>query len=108
MKIMPLEQRGISTSRLVLGCMPFGVDWDRSPITKEHVRSAEMALAKETTREAIVLGWLMKHPAMIQPVIGTANAERIIACKDAEEQSKLMTREEWYSLYVCSRGKSMP
>lgn len=68
----------------------------------------QMAAAKETTPEAIVLGWLMRHPAMIQPVIGTANAERIIACKDAERQSQLMTREEWYSLYVSGRGKHMP
>ncbi len=67
-----------------------------------------MSAAKETTPEAIVLGWLMKHPAMIQPVIGTANAERIVACKDAERQSQLMTREEWYSLYVSARGKNMP
>lgn len=68
----------------------------------------QMAAAKETTPEAIVLGWLMKHPAMIQPVIGTANPERIVACGDAERQSQLMTREEWYSLYVRARGKNMP
>lgn len=79
----------------------------------EHVRRTaelvqQMAAEKETTAEAIVLGWLMKHPAKIQPVIGTANPERIIACKDAEQQSQLMTREEWYSLYVSARGKNMP
>ncbi|WP_028987873.1 aldo/keto reductase [Thermicanus aegyptius] len=68
----------------------------------------QMASEKETTPEAIVLGWLMKHPAMIQPVIGTANPDRIVACKDAERQSQLMTREEWYTLYVSSRGKALP
>lgn len=79
----------------------------------EHiVRTAElvkrMAEEKGTTREAIVLAWLMKHPAMIQPVIGTANPERITACQDAERQAELMTREEWYTLYVSARGKSLP
>ena len=68
----------------------------------------ELAAEKETTSEAIILGWLMRHPARIQPVIGTANPERIIACKDAEQQSQLMTREEWYSLYVSARGANMP
>ncbi|QOY38694.2 aldo/keto reductase [Anaerobacillus isosaccharinicus] len=68
----------------------------------------EMAENKETTLEAIVLGWLMKHPAMIQPVIGTANEKRILNCQDAARQSALMTREEWYSLYVASRGQLMP
>jgi predicted oxidoreductase len=68
----------------------------------------QQAAAKQTTPEAIVLGWLMRHPALIQPVIGTMNAERIIACQDAERQSQAMTREEWYTLYVSARGKNMP
>ncbi|MBE3555103.1 MAG: aldo/keto reductase [Thermicanus sp.] len=86
-----------------------------SPLTDEpeNIRKTadlvqQMASDKETTPEAIVLGWLMKHPAMIQPVIGTANPDRIVACKDAEKQSQLMTREEWYTLYVSSRGKALP
>ncbi|MDZ4717017.1 MAG: aldo/keto reductase [Roseiflexaceae bacterium] len=69
---------------------------------------SQLATAKETTPESIVLGWLMRHPALIQPVIGTINPERIIACQDAERQSQLMTREEWYTLYVSARGKNMP
>jgi predicted oxidoreductase len=85
------------------------------PIEKEPEniwRTAElvkqMAADKETTPESIVLGWLMKHPAVIQPVIGTTNPDRIVACKDAERQAELMTREEWYTLYVRARGKNMP
>ncbi len=68
----------------------------------------QLAGAKETTPEAIVLGWLMKHPALIQPVIGTTNAQRIIACQDAERQARLMTRDEWYMLYVSARGNKLP
>lgn len=79
----------------------------------EHIRKTaelvrRMAAEKSTTPEAIVLGWMMKHPAKIQPIIGTANAERIVACQDAERQSELMTREEWYTLYVSARGNNMP
>lgn len=68
----------------------------------------KLAQEKETTPEAIVLGWLMRHPAGIQPVIGTANPERIIACQDAERQAQLMTRDEWYTLYVSARGNNLP
>jgi predicted oxidoreductase len=74
--------------------------------TKELVQ--KMATEKDTTTEAIVLGWLMRHPAMIQPVVGTTNAKRIKNCQDSVRQSELMTREEWYSLYTASRGKKMP
>jgi predicted oxidoreductase len=75
----------------------------------EHVRRTaelvkKLAEEKETTQEAIVLGWLMRHPAMIQPVIGMTNAQRIIACKDAERQSQLMTRDEWYTLYTSAKN----
>ncbi|WP_028593403.1 aldo/keto reductase [Paenibacillus assamensis] len=66
----------------------------------------QMAADKGTTPEAIVLAWLMFHPANIQPVIGTVNPDRIRACKDAG--SVVLTREEWYSLYVSSRGVPLP
>jgi len=69
---------------------------------------SRMAREKETTPEAIVLGWLLKHPAMIQPVIGTVNPARITACADSVRQAELMTREEWYSLYQTSRGQMIP
>lgn len=84
------------------------VDSEPAHIQKTADLVNQMAAEKETTLEAIVLGWLMRHPARIQPVIGTSNAERIIACKDAERQSQLMTREEWYTLYVSSKGINLP
>ena len=68
----------------------------------------KMANEKETSKEAIVLGWLMRHPAKIQPVIGTSNPTRIKHCEDAIRQSEIMTREEWYSLYVSARGNRLP
>ena len=68
----------------------------------------KMANEKETSKEAIVLGWLMRHPAKIQPVIGTSNPTRIKNCEDAIRQSDLMTREEWYTLYVSARGHRLP
>jgi predicted oxidoreductase len=85
---------------------PLGGEPER--IQKTAALVAQLAAAKETTPEAIVLGWLMRHPAMIQPVVGTTSPERIAACQDAERQAQLMTREEWYSLYVSARGKPMP
>ncbi|WP_047984354.1 aldo/keto reductase [Ornithinibacillus californiensis] len=74
--------------------------------TKQLVE--KLAKEKETSTEAIVLGWLMRHPAMIQPAIGTTSPERIANCQDAVRQADLMTREEWYALYVASRGNRLP
>ena len=68
----------------------------------------QMAAEKETSMEAIVLGWMMRHPAKIQPVVGTVNPERILNCADAVRIAETMTREEWYSLYVSARGNILP
>ncbi len=67
---------------------------------------ARLAEEKNTTREVIVLGFLLRHPANIQPVIGSVTPERIVACGGASKD--ILTREEWYHLYVTSRGKGMP
>ncbi|WP_442598958.1 aldo/keto reductase [Neobacillus sp. D3-1R] len=74
--------------------------------TRELVE--QMAKNKDTSAEAVVLGWLMRHPAMIQPIIGTTNPERIRKSKEAIHVADQMTREEWYSLYVASRGDRLP
>ncbi|MBS8266459.1 aldo/keto reductase [Mesobacillus boroniphilus] len=66
----------------------------------------KLAKKKQTTPEAIVLAWLMRHPAAIQPVIGTVNPARIQACGDAVNVD--LSRDEWYSLYVSSRGERLP
>jgi predicted oxidoreductase len=80
---------------------------DDTPETVRRTRDlvTEMAREKETTPEAIVLGWLMRHPAMIQPVIGTTNPQRIRNCADAAKQAERMTREEWYMLFGATRGE---
>jgi predicted oxidoreductase len=84
------------------------IDTEPDNIRQTAALVKQMAAANDTTPEAIVLGWLMKHPAMIQPVIGTTNVDRITACRDAEQQALHMTRDEWYTLYVSARGAPMP
>ncbi|MET3933029.1 aldo/keto reductase [Arthrobacter sp. OAP107] len=69
---------------------------------------AEMAREKDTTMEAVLLGWLMKHPAGIAPVIGSANPDRIRACAGAARAAETMTRAEWYRLWVTARGSNIP
>ena len=56
--------------------------------------------------EAIVLAWLLRHPARIVPVLGTTKPERIKACARAIDVK--LSREEWYSLFATARGKAMP
>ncbi|XAS66508.1 aldo/keto reductase [Micrococcaceae bacterium Sec5.7] len=69
---------------------------------------AQLADDKGATGEAILLGWLMKHPAGVAPVIGTAHPERIRACAGAADVAAAMTRAEWYWLWATARGSNIP
>lgn len=67
---------------------------------------AKLAAAYQVSAEAIVLAWLRRHPAAIQPVIGTTHPARIKAC--AQAANITLSREHWYALYVASRGAPLP
>jgi predicted oxidoreductase len=65
-----------------------------------------LARQKGVGMDAILIAWLLRHPAGIQPVIGTTRPERIKESCAADTVT--LTREEWYSLFVAGRGGKMP
>jgi len=67
---------------------------------------SQYAEDKGTSKEAIALAWLMKHPVGIQPIIGTTNPDRIKNSCLADEIK--LSREEWYSLFTIARGNPVP
>lgn len=57
----------------------------------------ELAASYGVTPTAIATAWITRHPAGIQVVLGTTNAQRV---RDASAGSDLpLTREEWYRLF---------
>ena len=66
---------------------------------------SKMAQEKGVSDETIVFAWVLRHPAKIQPVIGTRTPERIRAATEATKVE--LTRQEWYSLYY-GVGKKQP
>ena len=66
----------------------------------------QLGEAKSVSGEAIVLAWLLRHPAGIQPVVGTTNPERLRNCCEADTVE--LMREEWYALYEAARGGEIP
>ena len=65
------------------------------------------ALAEEkgVTNTAIAIAWLLRHPAKMQPIVGTTNPGRV---RDIAEASAVeMTRKEWYDLYLAA-GNTLP
>ena len=67
---------------------------------------AEIARQKGVSREAILIAWILRHPAKIQAIIGTTQPERIAAASQADGVD--LTREEWNRLYTAGRGEELP
>ena len=53
-----------------------------------------------------LLAWLLRHPAGIQPLVGTGNLARLKAC--AAASSIELSREEWYHLLIAANGQPLP
>jgi predicted oxidoreductase len=68
--------------------------------------ATELGKKKGVGMDAILLAWILRHPARIQPVLGTVRPDRIReSCK---ADSVELTREEWYSLFAAGREVPMP
>lgn len=65
-----------------------------------------LADAKGAAPEAIQLAWLLRHPAGIQPIVGTTDPVRLAACCAADDVE--LSREEWYALFTAARGGQVP
>lgn len=59
----------------------------------------------QVTQNAVAIAWILRHPAGIQPIVGSMNKTRVQEiCKAADIT---LTREEWYELYLAA-GKILP
>ncbi len=65
-----------------------------------------LAQQRGTTRTAVALAWLLRHPARIMPIVGSTDPAHIRACATADSLD--LTREEWYRLLEAARGQRLP
>jgi predicted oxidoreductase len=64
-----------------------------------------IAAEKGVANTAIAIAWLLRHPARMQPIVGTTNADRL---KDICKASGItLTRQEWYEIYRAA-GNVLP
>lgn len=83
---------------------PFQVGNEKDGILFDHPDFVELnkVLAKlaekySVEREAIAIAWLLRHPAKMQPIVGSMDPKRIaITCKASDVR---LSREEWYEIY---------
>lgn len=71
-----------------------------------HGVLSELKEKYNATSNQLLLAWIMKHPAQIHPVIGTATKERIAS--SAEAMKIEMEEVDWFKLLVASQGHKVP
>ncbi len=57
------------------------------------------------SKTTLAIAWILRHPAKMQPITGTTNAQRLKDSILAADVS--ITREEWYEIYKAA-GNTLP
>ena len=80
-----------------------GVFLDNDKFPELNLKINELAAAKGVANTAIAIAWLLRHPAHMQPIVGTTNAQRV---KDIAKASDItLSRQEWYEIYLAAGNK---
>lgn len=82
-----------------------GVFVDNEKYEELNEVMARIAAEYHVTKNAVAVAWIMRHPARIQTIVGTTNAQRLTEICQAADFT--LTREEWYELYKAA-GKKLP
>jgi len=63
----------------------------------------EIAEKYQVTTTTIAIAWILRHPANMQPVVGTMNPHRLTEICAASDI--YLTRKEWYQIYLAAGNK---
>jgi predicted oxidoreductase len=76
------------------------------PVRRTAALVNQLAAEKGTNPTAIVLAWLLRHPAGIMPIIGTTKPNRIH--ESCAAVNVRLSHKEWYRLLTASLGEPVP
>ncbi len=80
-----------------------GVFLDNDKFPELNQKINEISAARGVRNTAIAIAWLLRHPAHMQPIIGTTNPGRVRdICKASDVK---LTRQEWYEIYLAAGNK---
>lgn len=82
-----------------------GVFLDNDKFPELNAVIDRLAAAYGVTNTAIAIAWILRHPAKMQPIVGTTNAQRVRDICKASDVT--LTRQEWYEVYIAA-GNVLP
>ncbi len=70
-----------------------------------NAKLEEIAARYDITPTGLAIAWILRHPAKMQPIVGSVRPERMAEIAKAADVT--ITHDEWYELYK-STGKKLP
>ena len=65
-----------------------------------------IAAELNTDIDQVMYAWLLKHPTGIMPIVGSQHINRIKSAVDALKIE--LSLEQWYKIYIASKGEDLP
>ncbi|MGJ8731734.1 MAG: aldo/keto reductase [Cellulophaga sp.] len=98
----------ITNKRMAMAWSSLGSYFKEKNDKTSRIKEALGLLTKKynATEDQLLLAWVLKHPAKVYPVIGTATPERVIAAVNALDIN--LELEDWFVLLKASQGHPVP
>ncbi len=80
-----------------------GVFLDNPQFPELNEKLSQLGEKYSASPQALATAWILRHPAGMQVITGSTNAERLAdICTACEIE---LTREDWYALYLAAGNK---
>lgn len=98
----------ITNKRMAMAWSSLGSYFKTKNEQTTRIKEALSSLTKKynATEDQLLLAWVLKHPANVHPVVGTATPERITASVGALHIN--LELEDWFILLKASQGHPVP
>ena len=82
-----------------------GVFVDNPDFPELNAELGRLADQYQTSKSAIAVAWILRHPANMQVIIGSMSTQHIQEMADGD--SVTLTRQDWYDIYLAA-GNTLP
>jgi len=98
----------LANKRMAMSWSPLGAYFRKKGEQQKRIKKvlAELTGKYGATDDQLLLAWIMRHPARVYPVVGTATPERLsLAARAVAMQMEL---QDWFLLLEASEGQEVP
>ena len=94
----------VTFDRLAMSWSPLGSYFREDSKANLRIKTVLADLTKKygATEDQLLLAWILKHPSIIHPVVGTATPQRLKLAMDAVEID--MELQDWFILLAANEG----